>query len=137
MSTTLTATFDVTGWDETPYDEPGDGPRLARATVRKTYHGDLAGEGTAEVLMCQRDASDLAAGSGYVASERVDGTLHGRTGTFVIQHGARAGAGTSAQTFGYVVPGSGTGALRGLRGDVTIAVSPDGVHTLTMDYEIA
>ena len=71
MSTRATASFDVTGWDESPYDEPADGPRLARATVTKMFRGDLEAESTAEVLMCQRDPSDLNAGGGYIASERV------------------------------------------------------------------
>jgi hypothetical protein len=137
MSTRATAHFDVTGWDEAPYDEPTDGPRLARATVTKSFRGDLDGESTAEVLLCQRDPSDLGAGGGYLASERFSDRLGERAGTFVLQHGGLGGAGTAPRTFGHVVPGSGTGEMAGLRGTVEIQQSVDGAHTLTLDYEIA
>lgn len=136
MTTRATSTFDVTGWDETPYDEPAEGPRLARATVRKTFRGDLEGESVAEVLLCQTDPDDLAAGGGYVVSERVEGRLGGRAGAFVLQHGGLGGAGTPQRTFGHVVPGSGTGALRGLQGAIEISVDADGTHTLTLDYRL-
>jgi Protein of unknown function (DUF3224) len=35
-----------------------------------------------------------------------------------------------------VVPDSGTGQLRGLRGDADIGVEPDGGHTFRLDYEL-
>jgi hypothetical protein len=137
MSTSVTAHFDVTGWDEAPYDEPADAPRLARATVTKTFRGDLKGESTAEVLLCQRNPSDLSAGGGYIASERFSGRLGEREGTFVLQHGGLGGAGTAPRTFGHIVPGSGTGDLAGLHGEVEIQQDADGNHTLVLDYEIA
>lgn len=137
MSTRATAHFDVTGWDEAPYDEPADAPRLARATVTKAFSGDLDGESTAEVLLCQRDPGDLGAGGGYLASERFVGRLGERSGTFVLQHGGLGGAGTAPRTFGHVVPGSGTGQFEGLSGTVEIQRSTDGAHTLVLDYEVA
>ncbi len=134
MTTRAHCTFDVTGWEQTLYDNPADGPRLARATVSKMFRGDLEGESTAELLMCQADPDDFAAGAGYIASERVVGRLGGRSGTFVLQHGGLGGAGTTERTFGHVVPGSGTGELAGLGGDVEISRTPEGKHTLTLDY---
>lgn len=136
MSTRATASFDVTSWDETPYDEPDDGPRLVRATVTKIFRGDLEGESTAELLMCQRDPSDFKAGAGYVVSERVVGQLGGRKGAFVLQHGGLGGAGTEPRSFGYVVPGSGTGELEGLRGEIEILQDAEGNHTLVLDYDL-
>lgn len=135
MSTRATASFDVTGWDETPYDEPADGPQLARSNVRKTFRGDFTGESSAEVLMCQAVPGDLGAGAGYVASERVTAQLAGRSGTFVLQHGVLSGGEALPRTFGYIVPGSGTGDLTGLRGTAEIQRTPDGKHTLILDYE--
>jgi len=126
--------FEVTGWDQTPYDGGTPGPRLSRAAVRKAFRGDLSGESTAQLLMCQADATDLAAGAGYVASERVSDELAGRTGTFVLQHWGRS-VGTTRETGGFVVPGSGTGDLAGLMGDVEITVGPDGSHTITLRYD--
>ena len=128
----LTASFDIAGWDETPTAEPADGPRHARATVRKTFQGDLDGESVAELLMCQEDPADPSAGAGYVASEVVTGTLAGRKGTFVVQHGGVVGGGDAPRSFGNVVPGSGTGALAGLAGTVTYMADADG-HRVTLD----
>jgi len=136
MTMRAISSFDVTGWDQTPYEEEVKGPRLSRATVRKTFRGDLAGESTAELLMCQADPSDLSSGAGYVASERVVARLGGRAGTFVLQHWGLSGGGGPQRTSGHIVPGSGTGELAGLSGEVEISVDADGGHALTIDYDI-
>ncbi len=136
MTTRATSSFKVTGWDQTPYDQDVPGPHLSRATVRKTFEGDLVGESTAELLMCQADPADLGAGAGYVASERVVGQLGSRTGTFVLQHWGLSGGGHPEQTDGHVVPGSGTGELTGLSGKVEIIVDTKGSHTLALDYDM-
>lgn len=117
------ATFEILSWDETPYDEPAAGPKLTRVVVGKRYNGAIEGTGTAEVLTAQGDA-----GAGYVASERVEGTIGGRTGTFVIQHGGLA-EGARQSTFGSIVPGSGTGDLAGISGHAQ--ETRQGVLTLT------
>ena len=133
MATRATASFDVTGWEPTPYDEGVDGPQLSRVKVRKTFRGDLVGESTAELLMCVNDPKDLAAGAGYVVSERVIGSLAGRQGSFVLQHWGVSGGGKPPTASGHVVPGSGTGQLAGLVG----SISQDGEkkHTLVLDYD--
>ena len=137
MPTRALSVFHVTGWEATPYDQDADDAHhLSRATVRKAFEGDLVGESTAELLMCQADPEDLAAGAGFVASEVVRGTLSGRSGTFVMQHGGLSGGGTAPHTFGNIVPGSGTGELEGITGTVTGDVAPDGTHTLALDYEL-
>ncbi len=135
MSTHLIVPFDVTGWEQTAYDTEAPGPRLFRVTVRKTYRGELAGDGVAELLMCVADEDDLGAGAGYVVSERIVGALDGRAGSFVIQHWGVSGDGVQA-TAGHVVPGSGTDELQGLRGTVAVSVADDGAHSLTFDYEL-
>ncbi len=114
----LEAAFEITGWDQAPYDEPADGPPLTRATVRKSYTGALEGESVAELLTC----GELA----YMGNERVTATLDGRAGTFVLQHGAWEGG-----QWGFVVPGSGTGDLAGLRGDAQLDHG-----RITLDYEL-
>ena len=131
------SSFDVTAWDELPYLEPPAGPRLSRATVAKTFRGDLVGESTAELLMCTSDPADLAAGAGYVASELIEGRLSGLAGTFVLQHGGLMAGLETRETFGHVVPGSATGELQGLTGDAVLAVDAEGKHTMTLTYEIA
>jgi hypothetical protein len=134
MSTRATASFDVTGWDATPYEEPAEGPHLSRVTIRKVFRGDLDGESTGEGLFCA--LSDPGAGAGYVVSERVVGTLDGRNGTFVLQHGGLVGDGLAPRSFGHVVPGSGTGGLAGLRGEATFSAAEGGGHTLVLDYDL-
>ena len=128
--------FEVTGWDATPYGEEGEGPLLSEARVVKRYHGDLDGEGRVRLLMCRASADGPLENAGYVASERVSGTLAGREGTFVLHHWGIAGAGVPPSTGGHVVPGSGTGELAGLSGTMEIHVDADGGHTLAMDYRI-
>ena len=61
-----------------------------------------------------------ASGGGYVASERIEGTLEGRRGTFVIEHGGLA-EGSEQSTFGTVIPNSGTGDLDSISGHATEA----------------
>ena len=136
MTQRAVSTFEVTGWEQSPYGDATEGSALSRATVRKSFRGPLSGESTAELLMCQADPSDLGAGAGYVASELVLGRLGDREGTFVMQHWGISGGGDLPRTAGHVVPGSGTGDLEGLSGRVEISVDPEGGHTLTLEYEI-
>lgn len=127
--TTITATFEITGWDQEPYGETEGGPELARATVRKAFGGPLEGTSVAELLMAGRGD-----GRGYVASELVTGTLDGRTGSFVLQHGG-VGDAEDQHAFGNIVPGTGTGELEGLRGTVVYAHDDDGARA-TIAYRL-
>ena len=68
--------------------------------------------------------------------ERVVGRLGERRGSFVIQHGGLMGPALAPRTFGHVVPGSGTGELAGLVGDLEINRRKDGTHTLTLNYDL-
>lgn len=131
-----TASFKVTTWEPTPYEAEVEGPRLFRVKVCKAFSGDLAGESTGELLMCVADPADIAAGAGYVVSERVTGTLGERSGSFMLQHWGLSGGGAAPRTAGHVVPGSGTGALAGITGRMEIS-DDAGAHTLILDYELA
>jgi Protein of unknown function (DUF3224) len=130
MATRATASFKIEAWDETVISEGDGAPRLARVSVKKRFEGDLAGESTAELLMSQ--ASPEVAG--YVGMERVTGTLAGRRGTFDVQHCAAKG-GTNDRALWFVAPGSGTGELRGLSGEVTYRHDETGA-VFTLDYEL-
>lgn len=122
---TVVGTFEITGWEETAYDEPTEGPKLTRATVKKSFAGEIQGVSTAELLTAQGEE-----GRGYLASERFVGSIGGRTGTIVFQHGGLADA-ESTSAFGSLVPGSGTGELAGVAGTVTYAHDADGA-TVTL-----
>jgi uncharacterized protein DUF3224 len=120
------STFVIDNWEGSPYDtEPG--AELARARVTKTFHGDLEGSSTVELLSATTSAGPAA----YVALERIRCRLHGRTGSFVLHHSAGA-AGTSWS----VVVGSGTDDLTGLTGTGEIQRHEDGSHTFVLDYEL-
>jgi hypothetical protein len=127
--TTTTASFEITAFDDTIYDDPPEGPKLSRVTIGKRFSGALEGTSVTEMLAAGGDG-----GRGYVASERVTGTLDGRAGTFVMQHGGLDDGGDLRQ-FGSIVPGSGTGELRGLRGDV-LYVHDDSGARVTFTYAL-
>jgi hypothetical protein len=130
MSERATASFDITGWDEQPWDE-GDGVKLSRTRVGKAFRGEIEGESTAELLMVLA-GEDAAA---YVGVERVTGRVKGREGSFVYLHTATA-VGESRSASWPVVAGSGTGELAGISGQVRIDNLPEGGHVLTLDYEL-
>jgi hypothetical protein len=95
-----------------PYDEPGDGPSLLRIHVEEDFSGDIEGSGVVEFLQAQM-ADDAAS---FVGIERVTGRVAGRSGSFLLQdQGTLKGTTVSGEWF--VVPGSGTGELAGLRGE--------------------
>lgn len=121
----IVGSFEITGWDETVYEEPPEGPKLTRATVKKRFAGEIKGDSTAELLTAQGEQ-----GRGYLASERFVGSILGRSGTVVFQHGGLADE-ESASTFGSVVPGSGTGELEGLAGSLTYSHDESGA-TVTL-----
>ena len=49
------ATFKIISWDEEPFDEPEDGPKLTRAHVKKSFHGHLSGTGNLMYVMTYLD----------------------------------------------------------------------------------
>jgi hypothetical protein len=73
--------------------------------------------------------------AGYVAMEKVTGTLHGRAGTFMLQHTGTMNRGTPSLSI-TVVPDSGTGALSGLTGSMQIVID-DKRHSYIFDYSFA
>ena len=117
----------------TPHQEAegvGD-PQTMRMSLDKQFHGAL--EATSKGQMLGVRSADGASG-GYVAIERVVGSLDGRDGSFVLQHSSTMHAGEQSQSI-IVVPGSGTDALTGLTGSMTIEIV-DGDHFYVFEYEI-
>jgi len=78
--------------------------------------------------------SEVKGSAGYVAIERVDGTLQGRRGTFTLQHTGTMNRGTPSLSI-KVVPDSGTGELVGLAGDFSI-INADGKHSYRFTYSL-
>jgi hypothetical protein len=129
MSSTATGTFEVR-WDPSPPYDTEPGAQIARASVSKTFRGDLTGTSTAELITAMTGVPDSA---GYVGMERVTGAIGGRAGTFVLQHAGLSSARTGQTLTVDVVPDSATGELAGLRGSMQIDQS-DGEHTYTLTY---
>jgi Protein of unknown function (DUF3224) len=129
--TRTTGRFDLTSWDEEVFDD-AEGAKLVRVRNTKAFEGGLSGTSAAEIL--QALAQDGSAA--YVGIERVTAAIDGRKGTFVLRHSAVGGADGSGDFRVDVVPGSGTGELAGLRGELAIARADDGEHTYTLEYEL-
>lgn len=125
------ATFGIRSWDEQPWHEGENGRKLTRATVVKTYSGDLEGEGTMEYVMAySSDASAV-----FVGLELVDGRLAGRAGTFIMKDDGVFDHGVAASSF-EIVKDSGTGDLRGIRGRATVDAVEADTQTITLEYEL-
>jgi hypothetical protein len=133
MTKQATGTFEVKSWDEKPVDEREGLPKLTRATVTQSLHGDIEGESTVEYLMVYRDD-----GSANVTGiQRVIGSIGGRSGSFVL-----IGTGTFDHATGIakgawtIVPYSGTGELRVLRGQGEYFAQKEPKGSLMLEYDL-
>ena len=129
MSTRATGTFDVQLTPQAPETE-GD-KSLGRLTLDKQFNGDLVGTSKGQMLTGMTATEGSA---GYVAIEKVEGTLDGRSGSFILQHRGIMDRGTPALLV-TVVPDSGTDGLEGLAGSMTIEIT-GGEHRYTFDYTL-
>jgi Protein of unknown function (DUF3224) len=123
-------TFDVKVLPQA--DEQQDGPTVGRMTLDKQFHGDLDGTSKGQMLAY---STEVKGSAGYVAMERVNGSLNGKSGSFALQHSGTMDRG-KPQLIITVVPDSGTGDLAGLSGKMTINIV-DGKHFYEFDYTLA
>ena len=114
-----------------PLAHAGDDSGLGRMSIDKQFHGALDATSEGEMLSA---ATGVKGSAGYVAIERVSGTLGGRRGTFVLQHNATMNRGVPRLAIS-VVPDSGTDDLTGLTGTMTIEIAK-GQHSYTFDYTL-
>ena len=131
MTSRAKGTFEVKLGPLATYSQ-AEGSLLGRMSIDKQFRGDLEASSQGEML----SAGAVAKGSaGYVAMERVSGTLHDRGGSFTLQHSATMTRGVPQLSI-TVVPDSGTGELAGLSGWMTIEIA-DGKHSYEFEYTIA
>jgi Protein of unknown function (DUF3224) len=130
MTEHATGTFQV-DLNPQPLFHSETSPLLGRMTIAKTFHGDLEGTSTGEMLSARTSIENSA---GYVAIEHVTGTLHGRKGSFVLQHSSLMTRGEPQQSI-TVVPDSGTDELVGLSGTMVI-INKEGKHSYEFDYSL-
>jgi hypothetical protein len=130
MSAVARGSFSV---EMKPQAEPSasDGVSLGRMSLDKRFEGDLMAAGKGEMLTA---LTPIKGSAGYVAIERVTGTLHGRTGSFVFQHSGTMDQGTQSLSI-TVVPGSGTGALAGISVSFKITIT-EGKHFYEFQYSL-
>lgn len=110
---------------------PAPAEGLSRYSIDKQIHGDLEATSKGEMY----GGGDPRKGAaGYVAIEMVTGTLAGKHGSFALQHfGTMDASGPKMQVI--VVPGSGTGELKGIAGTFTIRVEK-GQHFYDFEYTL-
>jgi Protein of unknown function (DUF3224) len=125
-------TFEVNIIPQKPDNPQAESAKLGRMSIDKQFDGDLKGVSTGEMLSVITEHEGSA---GYVAIERVNGTLQGRSGTFALQHFGTMTRGVPQMNVS-VVPDSGTGQLTGLAGTMTINIV-DKKHFYDFAYTIA
>jgi hypothetical protein len=127
MSKQASGTFEVTL-------TPAEGPDavVGRMTIAKQFQGDMEGTSEGQMLMA---SGSVTGSAGYVAIERVTGSLGGRHGSFCLQHNGVMTRGEGQLTIA-VIPDSGTDELTGLSGTMNIIIT-DGKHSYEFDYSIA
>ena len=130
VTTHASGTFDVK-LNPQSSEEDADGTGLGRLSIDKQFHGDLEATSKGEMLSA---GTSVKGSAGYVAIERVRGTLRGRTGTFILQHSGTMTRGAPQLTI-TVVPDSGTAGLEEVSGTMTINIV-NGKHFYEFDYTL-
>jgi hypothetical protein len=131
MGRRATGPFEVKINPQPAYNTDQDA-QLGRMSLDKQFHGDLEATSKGEMLTA---GSAVKGSAAYVAIERVTGKLHGRTGTFALQHTGIMNRGAPSLVI-TVAPDSGTGDLEGLSGAMSIEIVA-GKHSYILDYELS
>src|ERR1044072_411146 len=129
MTNQASGTFEV---KMSPQDQEADMP-IGRMSIDKQFQGDLVGTSKGQMLMASSESVKNSAG--YVAIEKVTGTLNGRRGSFYLQHNGVMTRGTGELTI-TVIPDSGTDQLTGLSGKMNIIIA-EGKHSYEFQYTLA
>ena len=129
MTNKAIGSFEVKLSPQKPDSKVAEEAKLGRMSIEKQFQGDLEATSRGEMLSAMGEVKGSA---GYVALERVNGTLHGRNGSFVLQHSGTMARGVPELRV-TVVPDFGTGELAGLTGTLTIQIE-GGKHSYQFDY---
>jgi hypothetical protein len=126
MPDQIRAQFEVTSWDETPFDEGTGVAKLTEALVAKKYTGDIEGTSSTKWLMAY--APDKTAT--FVGLERIKGTVAGKHGSLVLQHVGSFQDGSADASLTVI---SGTNELEAVSGSGHFTANPAGSITLALD----
>lgn len=127
--TKINASFEVTNWDEQPFDERKNAAKLTTAKVTKSYSGDIEGESVTEWQMAYAEDGSAS----FVGLERIDGTVGTHSGTLVLQHlgSYRDGSATAKLN---VLDGCGSADLAGVSGKGDLKADPAGQVNLELSF---
>ena len=123
-----TGTFEV---KLSPLEDKTGDAAVGRMSIDKVFHGDIEGTSKGQMLTAMTEVKGSA---GYVAIERLTGSMHGRNGTFALQHSATMNRGVPSLSIA-VVPDSGTGQLVGIAGKFDIKIE-GGRHSYDFEYTV-
>lgn len=126
-----TGTFDVS-LKPLPMDHDGGSELLGRMSIDKQFRGELEGSSKGQMLT---GGTIIRNSAGYVAIERVTGSVKGRKGSFILQHNGTMNRGEPSLVI-TVVPDSGTEQLEGLKGTMKIDINA-GKHSYELEYVLA
>ena len=125
MTSTATASFVLDKWEPQATDEAA-GTEFARVAIAKTFTGAVEGTSTVEMLTASNATSRA-----YVAFERLDVSVDGRKGAFVLHHSADDSGLTLK-----ILTGSGSGELTGISGTARIEIDEEKNHHFTLTYDL-
>jgi hypothetical protein len=131
MSQTANCVFKINGWDEKTAHEFDDGSKITHVAVKKEYSGDIEAEGLLEYVMIYR-VDGVVEYSGY---ERITGTLHGKSGSFVIEDRGQFDQGVANSDL-TIISGTGADELSGLSGGGSYSLGHAEEHPLTINYQL-
>jgi hypothetical protein len=129
MSATVRATFEVTNWDEQPFDDKTNVSKVTCAKVSKKYSGDITGESFTEWLMAYGDERTAT----FVGLERISGHVNGKNGSLVVQHVGSFEDGAAKADL-RVLEGSGSDELVGATGKGDFLAHPKGKVNLKLTF---
>ena len=125
-----TGTFEITGMHEDPLTGQDVQPRLTRAGGTQRFSGDIVGDGVVEWLACY-----VGGHARLVGLQRIEGTVGGNDGSFVIEatsdHDGKQSSGTWR-----ILDGTGSGGLAGISGSGSFEAGGGRTVTYRLDYEL-
>lgn len=130
----MTNTFTVRDWDEKVVSGEENAPRFVHAHVAFDYSGAIEGSSTCDYLLYYAGEGTAGGGGTAPGIERVEGSVEGRKGSFILRHEVGYAADGVRGTF-TVIPGSGTGELAGITGSGTVWGASRTMN-YTFDYQL-
>ena len=127
--TRATAKIEVHAYEPETYENSGGGTDLVEIHVTEAFHGDIEGQGVVRFLQAVRGDGSAS----FVGIERVSGSIADRSGTFLLQDAGTVDGSVVSGTW-FVIPGSGTGGLAGLRGEGGFTAKLGQAADVTLDY---